>query len=101
MNDTGISASGIQFTIFETLCKVIIVDYFCGQIGVWRSWLAHLHGVQGVVCSSQITPTGFAKIQKTQVYSFVYSRKTNKTHCTPFYFACLQKPVIMTTFGQS
>jgi len=24
---------------------------------VWRSWLAHLHGVQGVVCSSQITPT--------------------------------------------
>jgi len=41
--------------------------------GVWRSWLAHLHGVQGVVCSSQITPTGFAKIQKTKVYSFVYS----------------------------
>jgi putative endonuclease len=30
-----------------------------GQVifGVWRSWLAHLHGVQGVVCSSQITPT--------------------------------------------
>ena len=27
------------------------------KIGVWRSWLAHLHGVQGVVCSSQITPT--------------------------------------------
>jgi hypothetical protein len=29
--------------------------------GVWRSWLAHLHGVQGVVCSSQITPTEFKK----------------------------------------
>ena len=27
------------------------------QFRVWRSWLAHLHGVQGVVCSSQITPT--------------------------------------------
>jgi hypothetical protein len=26
-------------------------------IGVWRSWLAHLHGVQGVVRSSRITPT--------------------------------------------
>ncbi len=26
-------------------------------IGVWRSWLAHLHGVQGVVSSSLITPT--------------------------------------------
>jgi len=24
---------------------------------VWRSWLAHLHGVQGVVRSSRITPT--------------------------------------------
>lgn len=26
--------------------------------GVWRSWLAHLHGVQVVVRSSRITPTG-------------------------------------------
>ena len=26
-------------------------------IGVWRSWLAYLHGVQVVVRSSRITPT--------------------------------------------
>jgi hypothetical protein len=72
------------------VCYIGIVDYFCrelknpfpvlereiknrlrqgygGQCGVWRSWLAHLHGVQGVVCSSQITPTktgwGFAIMQ--------------------------------------
>ena len=25
--------------------------------GVWRSWLAHLHGVQGVGSSSLLTPT--------------------------------------------
>lgn len=25
--------------------------------GVWRSWLAYLHGVQGVVSSSLTTPT--------------------------------------------
>ena len=25
--------------------------------GVWRSWLAHLHGVQGVESSSLFTPT--------------------------------------------
>jgi hypothetical protein len=24
---------------------------------VWRSWLAHLHGVQGVGSSSLLTPT--------------------------------------------
>ena len=27
------------------------------QIGVWRSLVAHLHGVQGVVGSNPITPT--------------------------------------------
>ena len=27
------------------------------SIGVWRSWLAHLHGVQGVESSSLFTPT--------------------------------------------
>ncbi len=27
------------------------------RIGVWRSWLAHLHGVQGVGSSSLLTPT--------------------------------------------
>lgn len=27
------------------------------QIGVWRSWLAYLHGVQGVGSSSLLTPT--------------------------------------------
>jgi hypothetical protein len=27
------------------------------KIGVWRSWLAHLHGVQGVGSSSLLTPT--------------------------------------------
>lgn len=27
------------------------------KIGVWRSWLAHLHGVQGVESSSLFTPT--------------------------------------------
>ncbi len=27
------------------------------EFGVWRSWLAHLHGVQGVGCSSHLTPT--------------------------------------------
>jgi len=27
------------------------------NIGVWRSWLAYLHGVQVVVRSSRITPT--------------------------------------------
>ena len=27
--------------------------------GVWRSWLAHLHGVQGVESSSLFTPTIF------------------------------------------
>ncbi len=26
-------------------------------IGVWRSWLAYLHGVQGVGSSSLLTPT--------------------------------------------
>ena len=25
--------------------------------GVWRSWLAHLHGVQGAASSSLATPT--------------------------------------------
>ena len=27
------------------------------RIGVWRSWLAYLHGVQVVVSSSLTTPT--------------------------------------------
>lgn len=31
------------------------------QIGVWRSWLAYLHGVQVVVRSSRITPTKIIK----------------------------------------
>lgn len=43
--------------------------YFCNRFreddnhkrnklfGVWRSWLAHLHGVQGVESSSLFTPT--------------------------------------------
>ncbi len=64
-----ISLSEIRLTKVMILCRIGIVDYFCGTImpafakaseggtGVWRSWLAHLHGVQGVVCSSQITPT--------------------------------------------
>lgn len=29
------------------------------KFGVWRSWLAHLHGVQGVESSSLFTPTFF------------------------------------------
>ena len=29
--------------------------------GVWRSWLAHLHGVQGVESSSLFTPTNEKK----------------------------------------
>jgi hypothetical protein len=34
------------------------MHYFCNsKIGVWRSWLAHLHGVQGVGSSSLLTPT--------------------------------------------
>lgn len=40
-------------------------SYFCssfwgvvpGNIGAWRSWLAYLHGVQGVGSSSLLAPT--------------------------------------------
>ncbi len=30
------------------------------SFGVWRSLVAHLHGVQGVVGSNPITPTKYA-----------------------------------------
>jgi hypothetical protein len=34
-----------------------VVRIHTDNIGVWRSWLAYLHGVQGVGSSSLLTPT--------------------------------------------
>jgi len=54
---------------------------------VWRSWLAHLHGVQGVVRSSRITPTKMRGAGDSAPYLFtfdmyytyiLYSPKINK-----------------------
>ena len=39
--------------------------------GVWRSWLAYLHGVQGVGSSSLLTPT-FKKRQSEWVAFFIF-----------------------------
>ena len=38
--------------------------------GVWRSWLAYLHGVQGVGSSSLLTPT-FKERQSERVAFFI------------------------------
>ena len=45
--------------LFLRLSKVLVkfLRNIINIIGVWRSWLAYLHGVQGVACSSQVTPT--------------------------------------------
>ena len=55
---------------------------------MWRSWLAHLHGVQGVVRSSRITPTkiegvDFSAPSRFKVYIMyityiLYSPKVDK-----------------------
>ena len=42
------------------------------KIGVWRSWLAHLHGVQGVESSSLFTPTFF---NNSQVITYFIPQK--------------------------
>ena len=67
-------------------CIIRIVDYFCksfyrlchgsgGQSGVWRSWLAYLHGVQVVVCSSHITPTKFeSKLRYCLGFFLIYNK---------------------------
>ena len=48
-------------------CSTFALDFkgwkSCKSLGAWRSWLAHLHGVQGVESSSLFAPTDL-KIKK-------------------------------------
>ena len=44
---------------FERKSGVFPLKESIRLFGVWRSWLAHLHGVQGVESSSLFTPTIF------------------------------------------
>ncbi len=37
--------------------KIRNILYICTFNGAWRSWLAYLHGVQGVGSSSLLAPT--------------------------------------------
>jgi hypothetical protein len=53
------------------------------NIGVWRSWLAHLHGVQGVVCSSHITPT--IENQRVRMFLTLYFFALLHTICIHLY----------------
>ena len=41
--------------------KIFFYKDFVISLGVWRSLVAHLHGVQGVVSSSPTTPTNSRK----------------------------------------
>jgi hypothetical protein len=41
----------------EYACSFDFFAKFAPLFGVWRSWLAYLHGVQGVGSSSLLTPT--------------------------------------------
>jgi hypothetical protein len=47
----------------KNIAIIKINHYFCRakKIGVWRSWLAYMHGVHVVVRSSRITPTDVEK----------------------------------------
>ncbi len=49
-------------SFFVNKIKALLLQ---SKIGVWRSWLAHLHGVQGVGSSSLLTPT---KRNRNQLY---------------------------------
>jgi len=41
------------------------------QIGAWRSWLAYLHGVQGVGSSSLLAPTKLRDMKRISILLFV------------------------------
>ncbi len=53
---------------FQVKTKVFII---AKTIGAWRSWLAHLHGVQGVGSSSLLAPTEEEILSKGRV-SFLF-----------------------------
>lgn len=43
------------------------------KIGAWRSWLAHLHGVQGVGSSSLLAPTEKKEVLKSNLFFYCQS----------------------------
>jgi len=62
--------SELLINFADVFFRLLRRDIHTKHFGVWRSWLAHLHGVQGVVCSSQITPT----ISKREIGSLQFGR---------------------------
>ncbi len=53
---------------YLTLAKFLYICSSKNMIGAWRSWLAHLHGVQGVESSSLFAPT--MKLSDLQMMKF-------------------------------
>ena len=51
---------------------VLLHPHLRKKIGAWRSWLAHLHGVQGVGSSSLLAPTK----KKIKMHIGFFARRT-------------------------
>ena len=64
------------------------IGYFLPPVGVWRSLVAHLHGVQGVASSNLVTPT----IKKGLSPLFLFSNHAtgNRSVCAERRFACAE-----------
>ena len=67
-NRKSVRRLGIAAAIEHLHEKQKFTLYKNSKFGVWRSWLAHLHGVQGVGCSSHLTPTTFKRLAAMQAF---------------------------------
>jgi len=66
--------------------------YLCTRIfGVWRSWLAHLHGVQRVGRSSRLTPTKNACEKITGIFIYVFPDGQRNQYLASFTYSPLSK----------
>ena len=65
---------------FKKFCTFIFCSYICSpkrEIGVWRSWLAHLVWDQRVLCSSHSTPTK-AEAEMFPLFLYIFVSNYNE-----------------------